>query len=104
MSVEEQPHKTGVIVLRKQTIIPLRNMPKSQSFWVDAFYRLIRNRAAVMGGAVILLIMIMALFAPLLAPASYDEAVLSDNNAAPEWITQVFPTMVSKSNGGYVTI
>ena len=40
---------------------------KRESLWQDAFRRLIRNRAAVVGGLIILLLILMAMFAPLIA-------------------------------------
>jgi len=43
---------------------------KQRSLWRDALYRLIRNRAAVVGLAVIAFAALIAIFAPLIAP--YD--------------------------------
>ncbi|MEP7290242.1 MAG: ABC transporter permease [Chloroflexota bacterium] len=91
-------------IARKGTPVDLRTLPKSRSLWVDALYRLQRNRAAVIGIIIILLTVVLAVFAPFFAPRAFDAAVLSDNNAAPRWITQVFPTMRARDAGGYVTI
>jgi oligopeptide transport system permease protein len=77
---------------------------QSRSLWADALIRLSRNRAAVAGIIVIVALAIIALFAPSFAPKDYDEAILGDNNAAPAWITSLFPMMTPKANGGYVTI
>ncbi len=45
--------------------------PRRQaSLWGDAWRRLIRNRAAVVGGIVVILLLLVALFADLLAPYS----------------------------------
>jgi peptide/nickel transport system permease protein len=41
---------------------------KPRGLWRDAYRRLIRNRGAVVGGIVFLLIIVMAVAAPLLAP------------------------------------
>ena len=71
-------------------------MPLTQkhgSLFRDAFGRLIKNRAAVLGGSLIILIILMAVFAPLIAIKSYEVQVLVDQNVVPEWITKVFPTM-----------
>src|SRR4051812_24159259 len=76
----------------------------SPGLWVDALRRLLRNRMAVLGGVFIIFLVLLAIFAPFVAPKGFDDATLSDNNAAPAWITIVFPTMTSKINGGYVTI
>ena len=43
---------------------------KQRSLWRDALYRLVRNRAAVVGLAVIAFAALIAIFAPLIAP--YD--------------------------------
>lgn len=41
---------------------------KQRSLWGDAFYRLARNKAAMLGIAIIILAGILAIFAPLIAP------------------------------------
>jgi oligopeptide transport system permease protein len=42
-----------------------------RSLWVDALRRLMRNRLAVLGAAIILAITVAAIFAPLIVPYSY---------------------------------
>ena len=44
----------------------------NNSLWSDAFYRLRRNRAAIFGGIILLMLMILAVLAPLIAPYSYS--------------------------------
>ncbi len=66
---------------------------KRESLFQDAFRRLLRNRAAVMGGTIILLLILMAVFAPLVALKSFEVQVLVDQNKVPEWVLKVFPTM-----------
>jgi oligopeptide transport system permease protein len=66
---------------------------KSESLWADAFRRLIRNRAAVVGGTIIILLYLGAIFADVIAPYRYDAQVLTDQNVAPAWIVKVFPSM-----------
>jgi len=66
---------------------------KRENLWVDAFRRLIRNRAAVVGGTIVLILIMMAIFAPQIAPRSYEKQVLNDQNTVPAWILSVFPTM-----------
>jgi oligopeptide transport system permease protein len=46
---------------------------KQRSLWGDAFYRLRRNKAAMLGIAIIVLAGVMAIFAPWIAP--YDPAL-----------------------------
>ncbi len=64
-----------------------------ESLWADAFRRLLRNRAAVVGGVIVILLALSAIFAPWIAPKSFDEQILTDNNVVPAWITRVFPFM-----------
>lgn len=77
---------------------------QGESLWKDAFRRLVRNRMAVIGLVVIILFILMAIFADFIAPKDYETQVLMDNNAAPQWVIDVFPIMTSKADGGYVTV
>ena len=45
---------------------------KNSSLWQDAFRRLTQNRAAMIGGITILILIILAVFAPWIAPYSYS--------------------------------
>ncbi len=87
-----------------RNVAKLRTHPKGESLWADAWRRLRRNRMAVLGIIIIVLAVLMAVFANVIAPESYDTQVLTDNNAAPLWVTKIFPNMIPKENGGYVTI
>lgn len=77
---------------------------KRESLFQDAFGRLIRNRAAVVGGLIVILLVLMAILAPLIAPKSFEEQVLTDQNKVPEWLTSVFPSMkpYAKISNGYL--
>ena len=44
----------------------------NSSLWQDAIRRLIQNRAAMIGGITILILIILAVFAPWIAPSSYS--------------------------------
>lgn len=66
---------------------------KRENLWVDALRRLIRNRAAVIGGSIVIVLIIMAVFAPQIAPRSYEKQVLTDQNTVPAWLLSIFPTM-----------
>jgi oligopeptide transport system permease protein len=66
---------------------------KSQSLWQDALRRLSRNRAAVVGGSIIVLLILMAIFAPLIAIKPFDLQVLLDQNKVPAWLVSIFPSM-----------
>ncbi len=66
---------------------------KQESLWQDAFRRLIRNRAAVIGGVIIILLILSAILAPLIAPMPYDTQNLENQNQVPTWIVKLFPTI-----------
>ena len=76
---------------------------KGQGLWQDALRRLTRNRAAVVGGAIIISLMLMAIFAPLIAIKPFDLQVLLDQNKVPEWLVSFFPSMgpYAKFSGDY---
>ncbi len=66
---------------------------KSQSLWREAMSRLMRNRGAVTGLIIIILLILTAIFADFIAPYSYAKQSLLDANAVPQWITKLFPTL-----------
>jgi oligopeptide transport system permease protein len=66
---------------------------KRESLWADALRRLMRNRAAVVGGVTVLLLYLVAIFANWIAPYPYDKQVLTDQNTVPAWSVTVFPSM-----------
>ena len=68
-------------------------MRKSESLWRDAVRRLLRNKAAVFGGVIILILALTAIFAPFIAPKGYADQVLVDNNKIPQWLLLIFPGM-----------
>src|SRR5207237_10843224 len=57
--------------------------PKPTSLWRDAWYRLIRNKLAVAGGLVVLVMIFVAIFADVLMPFPYDKSTLAHANEAP---------------------
>jgi oligopeptide transport system permease protein len=64
---------------------------KVTNLWADAFSRLLRNRAAVLGGLVVLGLVLLAAFAGQVAPYHYAEGDSAENYMVPLWITKVFP-------------
>ena len=101
MAVQQQAASRapgGVVAIRQ----------RQSSLWGDAWRRLLKNKAAVIGGVIIITLFILAIFAdttvftwftggepqPLLAPQSYEKQSLVDNNVVPYWLTIVFPTMI----------
>jgi oligopeptide transport system permease protein len=93
MSVESKPIAAGGIPLTQKRV----------SLKQDAWRRLIRNRAAVLGGSIILLLILMAICAPLIAVKPFDKQVLVDQNKVPEWLVSIFPDMkpYAKFSGEY---
>ncbi len=71
---------------------------KRESLWQDALRRLVRNRAAIIGGSIVVLLFLMAIFAPVVAVKSFEVQVLTDENKVPEWMLSVFPTMKPYAN------
>ncbi len=68
------------VILRKET-----------NLWQDAFFRLIRNKAALFGGLIILVLVLVYILAPVVALKPYDVQVNVDNNAMPQWLISLFP-------------
>jgi len=77
---------------------------RGRSLTSDAFRRLSRNRAAVIGAVIIIISILVACLAPIVAPKAFDDASLPDSNSAPTWVTKIFPSMKPRSEGGYVKI
>jgi oligopeptide transport system permease protein len=67
-----------------QMLKPIEEI-KGRSLWVDARRRLFRNRAALAGMAILGIIAVLALFAPLLSPFAYDEVNYDIIACAPNW-------------------
>ena len=65
----------------------------NSSLWQDALRRLIQNRAAMIGGITILFLIILAIFAPLIAPYSYSYQNL-DIGASPPSVEHLLGTDV----------
>ena len=55
----------------------------SQSFWKDAMLRFRKNRSAMFSLSIILLIVLLAIFGPIISPYTYQETHITDTNMAP---------------------
>lgn len=64
---------------------------RETNLWSDAFSRLIRNRAAVTGGIIIIGMLMVYIFAPVIALKSFEVQVSEDNNTMPDWLLSLFP-------------
>ena len=66
---------------------------KRESLWQDGLRRLTRNRAAVVGASIIILLILMAVLAPLIAVKPFEKQVLVDQNRVPKWLVSIFPSV-----------
>jgi oligopeptide transport system permease protein len=58
---------------------------RGRSLWVDAWQRMLRNRAAMIGMVVLAIVALLAIFAPLLSQYSYDAIDYGTISCAPDW-------------------
>jgi oligopeptide transport system permease protein len=58
---------------------------KGRSLWVDARRRLFRNKAALVSMVLLGVITLMAIFAPLLSPYTYDSQDYNIISCGPDW-------------------
>jgi oligopeptide transport system permease protein len=66
---------------------------KSRSLWQEALRRLVRNRAALVGCIIIILMILTAIFANFIAPYTYDKQSLTEANTVPAWLVGIFTSM-----------
>lgn len=66
---------------------------KPESLLKDAARRLVRNRGALLGGSIIVVLILAAVFANVIAPRDFASQILEEQNQAPEWLLKVFPNM-----------
>ena len=63
----------------------LAQIEKGRSLWQDAFARLKKNKLALTGLVVLILMVVLALLTPWIAPYSYEEQDLSLGATPPSW-------------------
>jgi oligopeptide transport system permease protein len=80
---------TSAVTAQQPAVVPDFTR-KETNLWKDAFSRLIRNKAAVVGGCIIIVLVLSYLFAPLIAIKSFEVQVPDDNNAMPGWMVSIF--------------
>lgn len=82
------------MTLDTRPVVPEQKKKKKRSgLWEDAFYRLTRNRAAIIGGTLVILLVLSAIFAAQIAPYSYSEQDRMQTDVVPQWMTFIFPTI-----------
>lgn len=68
---------------------------KPANLWLDAWHRLIRNRAALVGGIIIIALLLVSLLAPLIAPFPYAAGDSAEAHTVPSWLVNLLPGNVS---------
>jgi len=60
-------------------------MQNNSSLWNDAYRRLVQNKAAMIGGMILVLLILCAILAPWIAPYSYSYQDLDLGASKPSW-------------------
>ena len=68
---------------------------REANLWLDAWRRLISNRAAVLGMVVLTALVVVAVFAPQIAPMHYAVGDSNDQNTIPAWLAPILPGNVA---------
>jgi oligopeptide transport system permease protein len=103
MATNEQRNGENVAQLEAPTTTGKRG------YWSDAWYRLTRNRLAIIGLIIILINVTLAILAPVVAVEGIDDQNTDEANAAPEWVMDAFPTLLVRDeswdiDGGLVPV
>ncbi len=72
----------GVVEAPAGVVVPLAEI-RGSSLWRDAVRRLLRNRLAMLGGIIVMILIVLALFADVLAPYAYTKTNFSRLNEPP---------------------
>jgi len=70
---EKEKFEDEIVILKRPEV----------NLWKDAFRRLLKNKMAVLGGIIIIVLLILSIFAPYIAPYHYTEGSLINNYAKP---------------------
>jgi len=73
---------------------------RQANLWTDAARRFFANRASVLGLALILIVVLVAVFAGQVAPYPYTQGDSTDNYVMPSWLIKVLPGNLE----GYVRV
>jgi len=83
---------TETLTARERAALRLsERQGKPANLWLDAWRRLIRNRASIMGGVIVLLLLVVAVLAPWVAPYHYTEGDSFDERTVPNWLIGLLP-------------
>jgi oligopeptide transport system permease protein len=64
---------------------------KPANLWLDAWHRLIRNRAALLGGVLVLMLLATMILAPKIAPYGYAVGDSNEAYTVPAWLIKLLP-------------
>ena len=64
---------------------------KPANLWLDAWHRLIRNRASLLGGILVLLLLTTMVLAPMIAPYGYAQGDSNEAYTVPAWLIKLLP-------------
>lgn len=64
---------------------PRTSLPPRRNLWSDALRRFVRNRLAAVSLVIVILLVLMAVFADVLAPEGYDKQVYTQAWLFPSW-------------------
>jgi len=79
------------MAVQERTIRLAVRRERETNLWLDALQRLVRNRAAMFGGSIIIVLVLSAIFAPVVAPYNYREGDSADNYSIPPWLLPILP-------------
>ncbi len=96
MSTQEQAARRLAEGETAEAAIP----QKVTNLWADAGRRLLRNKAAVAGSVIVLLLILAAIFADYIAPFHYTDGDTDDKYITPAWVTKILPGHMEN----YVTV
>jgi oligopeptide transport system permease protein len=71
---------------------------KPESLFRDALSRLLKNKAAIVGAIIIVLLIFIALFADQIAPTHFAAGNLTKENSVPQWLVNIFSSMKGYAN------
>lgn len=103
MTTAENTEKQGVAYLDTPT------SSNTRGYWGDAWYRLTRNRLAIIGLIILVVNILLAIFAPLVAVEGIDDQNTDEANAAPAWVINLFPILQARdeafdASDGIITV
>jgi oligopeptide transport system permease protein len=83
---------TGELTSQEKAAVRLSEREgKPANLWRDAWERLLRNRGAVLGGIVVVLLVLAGIFAAQISPYHYAEGDSAEAYTVPSWLIGMLP-------------